>query len=224
MIQIFFHIATINNFQKIFDELYHQIELSGLIQKIDKLNICTTGFNELIFKNHPKIYHKHFTDLNKFEFPTLLEIEKEIWRFEKNIKILYIHNFGSTNDTINKQNWRKYLSYFNILQNSVCIEALDNYDTCGVDYRLDPSPHYSGNFWWGNSSYIKTLPKIQDISNQNSKFILTLRHNAELYIGMNEKINPRILHQSNISQYHKHLYNYDEKLYISKINKDNIII
>lgn len=223
MIQIFFHVATINNYQEIFDELYNQIKISGLFEKIYKLNICTTGPNQLRFENSPKINYKNFLELDKFEFPTLQEIEKEIWNFEKNIKIFYLHNFGSTNDTINKKNWRKYLSYFNITQNTICINSLDDYDTCGVDYRLDPLPHYSGNFWWANSSYLKTLPKIKDISNPSSDVILTLRHNAELFIGMNKKIKPRILHQSNISQYQKHIYYYEEKDYLGKINQENIM-
>ena len=28
----------------------------------------------------------------------------------------------------------------------------------GVNYREDPIPHYSGSFWWANSSHIRRLP------------------------------------------------------------------
>jgi hypothetical protein len=45
-----------------------------------------------------------------------------------------------------------------------------------------------------------------------------------MYIGMNESVNPRILWQSNVSQYERHLHMYDESNYIGKINDDNIII
>jgi hypothetical protein len=28
----------------------------------------------------------------------------------------------------------------------------------GVNYLNTPEPHYSGNFWWANSSHIRKLP------------------------------------------------------------------
>ena len=87
----------------------------------------------------------------------------------------------------------------------------------GVDWTTDPDPHYSGNFWWANSNYLKTLPKVQTLNKQNSPRVITLRHNAEMYIGMNPEVNPKILHQSNVSQYDRHLKGYDSKNYISQI-------
>ena len=45
------------------------------------------------------------------------------------------------------KNWRK------------CIDALNvGYDVAGVNYFTKPAKHFSGNFWWANSEYIKTLP------------------------------------------------------------------
>jgi hypothetical protein len=43
-----------------------------------------------------------------------------------------------------------------------------------------------------------------------------------MYIGMNEQIIPRVLHQSNISQYERHLFTYDEINYKNKI-QENLI-
>lgn len=41
---------------------------------------------------------------------------------------------------------------------------------------------------------------------------------------MNNNVKPRILWQSNISQYSRHLHVYDENNYIGKINTENIVI
>jgi hypothetical protein len=64
--------------------------------------------------------------------------------------------------------------YFLVEEYKNCISILDEkYDTVGCDYSIDldqrifngyhpypPPPHYSGNFWWANSNYLKTLPKL----------------------------------------------------------------
>lgn len=225
MIKAFFHIATMGEYQVIFDELITKIINSKLIDNIDELNIGVANHGgNLIQYNHDKIkYHSLIN--NDFEFPTLQLIEDEINKTDENIKILYLNSLGVTGNSIYKQSWRGYLSYFNIEQWSECIKALDNgYDTCGVDWRTDPVPHYSGNFWWANSSYLKTLPKIQTLNKQDSPRVLTLRHNAEMYIGMNKMVKPRILHQSDISQYSRHLFCYDEENYINKISEEDIIV
>ena len=64
--------------------------------------------------------------------------------------------------------------YFLVEQSNICISILDNnYETIGCNYSKDidrtvdgwnrddphryPS-HYSGNFWWANSNYLRTLP------------------------------------------------------------------
>jgi hypothetical protein len=41
---------------------------------------------------------------------------------------------------------------------------------------------------------------------------------------MNPNIKPRVLHQSNVSQYSRHLYCYDQENYTNKISEQDIII
>ncbi len=230
MIKIFLHIATMGEYQKIFDELINKIEDSELIYNCE-LNVCIVGdgnleeFTKEGYRSDIKFnnikYHK-VGSINEYEFPTLQFIEDNI---QDGDKVLYLNGLGVTNDSIYKQSWRKYLSYFNITKWEECVKALDNgYNTCGVDFRTDPVPHYSGNFWWANASYLRTLPKIQILNKENSPRVLTLRHNAEMYIGMNPNVKPRVLHQSNISQYSRHLFTYDEENYIDKISEQDIII
>ena len=211
-------------YQKISLELINHIHNSGLLSICNELNICITGdgeFSQPFDDNKIKIYRLGGT--HQYEFPTLQMIEDCVSN-DDDTKILYLNTLGVTGDSIFKKSWRKYLSYFNIINFNECVKALDyGFDTCGVDWRTDPLPHYSGNFWWANSKYLKTLPKIQTLNKENSPRVLTLRHNAEMYIGMNPDVKPRILHQSDISQYERHMYEYNYENYFDKISLENIV-
>lgn len=223
MIKLFLHIATFGEYQRICDELIYDMFYSGLLDVADELNVCIVGDGALTVLDLDKIKSHRIGNIHEFEFPTLQLIEDAINQSDDNIKILYCNGLGVTNDSEFKKSWRGYLTYFNINKHKECIEALDNHDTCGVDWRTDPVPHYSGNFWWANSKYLKTLPKIQTLNKSDSPKVLTLRHNAEMYIGMNSNVNPRILHQSNVSQYCRHLELYPIENYKNKINQENVI-
>ena len=40
-----------------------------------------------------------------------------------------------------------------------CVDALiDSRRESGVNWHLDPAPHFSGNFWWATPRYVATLP------------------------------------------------------------------
>lgn len=225
MVKVFLHIATMGEYQRIGNELINEIVSSGLLSNCDELNISIVGDGEF---NHPyedvKIKKYRTGQINEYEFPTLQMIEDAINDSNENIKILYLNSLGVTDDSIYKKSWRSYLTYFNVVKFNECIKSLDNgYDVCGVDWRTDPIPHYSGNFWWANSNYLKTLPKIIQINNNSSNKVLTLRHNAEMYIGMNNNVTPRVLHQSNVSQYYRHIFTYDKSNYLDRISENDEI-
>ena len=80
--------------------------------------------------------------------------------------VLYIHHKGITRPHSEAvRDWRNLMMYFNVTKWRDCVEKLDQgYDTAGVNWRENfPNeyPHYSGNFWWAKSSYIKRLPAFQ---------------------------------------------------------------
>lgn len=88
---------------------------------------------------------------------------------EDDFQFLYIHTKGITSvdkhlkngdakTFINYYYWRKFLEWAVIERWQECVRLLDNYDIVGVNYFKEPSPHFSGNFWWANSSYVKSLP------------------------------------------------------------------
>jgi hypothetical protein len=88
---------------------------------------------------------------------------------QQNMNVCYIHTKGITSPIrhLRKLNpyqfknyyyWRQYLNW-GVLQNwKACVYALEMFDTAGVNYYENPSRHYSGNFWWSKSDYIKRLP------------------------------------------------------------------
>jgi hypothetical protein len=76
--------------------------------------------------------------------------------------ILFFHTKGLTHYNRPTEDWRKYMEYFSIERWGDCIAKLDEgYDCCGVMWNIDTPigiwPHYSGAFWWANTSYINTL-------------------------------------------------------------------
>lgn len=54
--------------------------------------------------------------------------------------------------------WRQFLNWGAIENWKVLVDALNTHDAAGVNYQQEPSPHFSGAFWWSKSEYIKTLP------------------------------------------------------------------
>jgi hypothetical protein len=87
---------------------------------------------------------------------------------KEDMRVCYIHTKGITSgmkisrDTIQQHKnyyyWRQYLNWGVIEKWKACISALQDHDVAGVNYYTKPSKHFSGNFWWANSSYINSLP------------------------------------------------------------------
>lgn len=104
----------------------------------------------------------------------------ENWTFRKiyqdslkeNFLICYIHSKGITStENFLKRNvldaqkfknyyyWRQLLNW-GVLKNwEKCVkELVKGKDVAGINYFKYPAKHFSGNFWWAKSSYIRTLP------------------------------------------------------------------
>lgn len=212
--QIYFHIATIGKYQDIFDEIYSQIIESNLINQVGSINLCIVGQGDLIIQENDKIKIYQDSDISSGEFFTLDLLKTFSDSVEQNNKILYLHTKGvTTPDNPCIDDWRKYMTYFNINQYEKCLYSLNQYDSCGVDLVYDPTLHYSGNIWWANSSYIKKLPTINEIKFPKTSPILSIRHNAEFWIGMGNG-NLKSLWNSNINVYERHLHQYPKIKYV----------
>lgn len=98
---------------------------------------------------------------------------RKIWSDsqENEMIVLYLHSKGITATKKSLENndastftkyyyWRHFLNWGVIEKGERCYAAIrhGDYDIAGVNYRETPSKHFSGNFWWAKSNYIKRLP------------------------------------------------------------------
>jgi GR25 family glycosyltransferase involved in LPS biosynthesis/SAM-dependent methyltransferase/tetratricopeptide (TPR) repeat protein len=126
------------------------------------------------------------SDITLYELPTL----KMISSFSKenaNVKLLYVHTKGISYKESDPRylpilDWIKYMLHFLCNKSDNCLELLDIYDTLGCDY-LDTKwpPHFSGNFWWATTNYIKTL-KTDSLVDKMSAEWWILSGNSNKYV------------------------------------------
>lgn len=168
---VYFHVCMINNWESITNQILSEINKSGLIDKIETLFLFVLGDlnkNNLeklkkIQNQNPKYKIKSLRkEIQTYEKITLNSLLEDCQNKYDNCKILYLHSKGVTRmGNKNVEDWVNYLIYFNVNKHQDCIDALDTNDTCGVNLSEKPQFHYSGNFWWGNSDYIKKLEQLQ---------------------------------------------------------------
>ena len=165
---IYIHVCCINNWKQVFNQLYSTIKTSGLYNIITsiKCNILSTDVQDTVFfteLNDSKIEILGIhNDLNLYETPTINMLYEH--SLKEDFYVLYLHTKGVryNNTNINVIDWINYLIYFNIQRYETCVKNLLDYDTVGVNlhYADKKTPtHYSGNFWWSKSDYIRKLEK-----------------------------------------------------------------
>ena len=172
---IFFHVYIKNDFSHILLDKLKKLKASGLYERVDKIYLTLFGDIE---------YHQEFlTDLkdlySKIEYVLISNKEfnneadtfnfmlKKAESYEKNTPMLYIHTKGASHThPILKKNinaWVRYLDLYTINKWEECLAGLDDNDAAGGFYVEDPK-HFQGNFWWANSSYLKNLPRVNNLN------------------------------------------------------------
>lgn len=170
--EIYLHTYCRKDYRHIVLDKIRKIKLSGLWDKMEKMFIPVSGMREQdkeffedlkLLSNKIKIF-EHVNPVFNNEPDTLNFIKNRAENFENNKPILYMHTKGVTYDhpVLNKnvKAWVRYLDLYTIGHWKECIDSLNSYDTAGTMYSPQPMKHYSGNFWWANSDYIKTLPTL----------------------------------------------------------------
>jgi hypothetical protein len=79
--------------------------------------------------------------------------------------------------------WRHFLEWGCVDMWKRNVDILDNFQVSGVNYSASPWPHYSGNFWWSRSDYIKTLENPIERMNKKSGWA-NQRLSFESWIGI----------------------------------------
>jgi hypothetical protein len=192
----FIHSCYIKDFgTNILENIIEKLIYADIIDIFDIIFIINIGekLNTNIFI-HNKIKVINYSDnIMRFELDTI-NLIKLFCNDNSNCQILYLHTKGITHPNNQYiEDWTNMMLYFLINKYKDCCELLDQYDTVGCNYNLEPHKHYSGNFWWANSNYIETLSKI----NSN------VRHDAEWWILSNNLVNHYSIHNSNINHYNE---------------------
>ena len=165
---------------------------TGLAQALHHLEIHVAGGEQPLPFMLPRTRRITFHDqLETAENNAM----RDVWQYSQHNpghRVLWFHSIGLSHragvERERKHAWGKFLAYCNINLWSQCQSLLDFYDCVGADYINYASfgvphtrlwaPHYSGNFWWANTNYIRRLDPgylEQDVPWR--------RYLAELWIG-----------------------------------------
>lgn len=215
-ITIFIHTANIEGSVKRVTQFLQLIESSQLLNAVDKIFLSYVGNKTNAYQGlHKSLIVLHASpNIADFELPTI----NMLWNYAKlnsNNKILYLHTKAigkPINDCI--EDWIEYMLYFCVEKWKECVGLLDTNDTVGVDLLDTPVLHYSGNFWWANSSYIDWLPSPYEFNNLEKypNPLNSVRHNQEFWICYLHKSHA-CLWQSNINCFERHRHRYPRHFY-----------
>ena len=97
----------------------------------------------------------------EFELPTL-RLMHEFSLNSPNTKVLYVHTKGISYPKDDSRyepglDWIIYMLHFLCEKSDHCLKLLDTHDVAGCNFSELPKPHFSGNFWWATTKYLKSL-------------------------------------------------------------------
>lgn len=214
---IYIHVCCINNWKDVLNNLYFNIKSSGLYEVVSRIKFSVLCNPES--KTETELYFSNFLlldakielleiacNISLYETHTINLLHKHATESEEDFNVLYLHTKGVTRTGVNVADWIKYMIYFNINQYQTCIDRLAHHDAVGVNLITIPKLHYSGNFWWSKSSYIRKLQPCQHIHYNSPEFWLT-EHGLGSFLS---------LWNSNINHYNER---YEEDKYENKIHE-----
>jgi len=191
---IYFHVCCINHYVYVFENIMDKIKISGLYDNITEIRCGVLGYNyDADLFNDPKIVIRGTDrDISLSEVYTINLLYEDAQKEDFNV--LYIHTKGITRHSLHKSvyDWVNYLCYFNIYQFKKCIDFLEDYDTVGVNLVVnnpDVVTHYSGNFWWSKTSYIRKLEKCFYYCYNSPEYWITEKNIGKYHCLWNSNIN-----------------------------------
>ena len=187
-IAIFYHISQMGMSPFVYQSQLHRLYTFGLIEEANYIHFGVNGSQELFNVPDKVVVHYNQEENWGSEKETLLALKK-FCDENNNYKVLYFHTKGVSKDTIGIHSWRLMMEYYVIDKWKECIDTLNYYNTTGFSLG-DDFPHFTGNFWWANSSYIQTL-----------KYDLLLtddRYDCENWIGTGKEFKPKEFHKLDV--------------------------
>jgi hypothetical protein len=120
-----------------------------------------------------------------------------------NCQLLYLHNKGISysDDYTAVNDWIDMMLYFMIDKYDVCLDKLNQVQVVGSNYSELPQKHFSGNYWWTNSQYLRSMKPIDPVKSEGEMCLF--RNNPSFFE----------MHHSGINHYHQP---YPKDLYTDK--------
>ena len=186
----FIHVCMINEYLEVFIEQVNLMKDSGLYDMVSEIKVGCVGSEENAkalreeISKHDKIKIREYDkSIERYEFITL-DLLKKTADIRGEFYGFYIHSKGvSWPRHEGGKYWRDYMNHYILTVWRENVRALEfGYDTCGVKLINRHFPlHYSGNFFWFKSDYIKLLIPVKNI-NQSDRML------AEMWIGSGQPI------------------------------------
>jgi len=174
---IYWHICVLNDWEEIVRD--QAVKINANLDSFDEVRVCILGDKGAIplilsLFERKVVIRGSDPDITKYEAFTLEKLHEDSQT--EQFQCLYIHNKGTTqfgNKRGNVKLWRNMMEYFLLESCHHCFALLEYYDTLGcclldkgnifskdqLQFTTEThNAHYSGNFWWARSEYIKTLP------------------------------------------------------------------
>ena len=190
----FYHIYADGDWKDIVNEHIEVIKKYGLYDRLSFFGIGIVGNSTNIQKvknflsnvniNYTLVFESNGDTTNQWEQETLDKLLD--YCKENSGYVLYAHTKGAAYNYQVSKNWRKEMTLHNIANWKDSISHLKSYDAVGCYWCTTEkngeqvtSPFFGGNFWWANTSFIKTLsyPKRDN------------RFDAEGWLGYKTNIN-----------------------------------
>ena len=182
-ILVFWHIAEVGNWRIIAPQQWWRLQATGLLDACDKLHVSFVGapepgglrigtpadphYRAPLLAEHPKVEWWEHPDREQFEFPTLGRMHRAAVESPEPFHACYFHVKGAMTADHQRRNpaywWQQYMEHHVLSGWRRCVRLLDEgHELLGCDIRFAPALHFSGNFFWATSEYLKRLPPMEN--------------------------------------------------------------
>lgn len=190
----FYHIYADGKWQNPVLEHIEALKASNLDKSLNKMFVGFVGNSENIFK--VKQYLNDKIDYETVdEQPTgweqvTLEHVHSCSKNNLSDVIFYAHTKGSSSNSHINTNWRKSMTYYNVIKWKECYDHLNYVDTVGCHLvgakgpngdSWGPNGIWGGNFWWATCKYLSNIGPIQYNSRYDAEGWVLSPNNRILY-------------------------------------------
>lgn len=197
----FYHIYCNDNWGQIVPFHIECLKRYGLLDNLTSFKIGLVG------SQHHRDIVKHFLDTKNIKFEIVAEADNgweqvtmnKLYEFSQtnNGYVLYAHSKGAVNNGEQNRQWRKSMTWYNVVKWRDAINKLDSVDAVGChwhDFTKQTASHlggpHTGNCWFAGTFWWSKLDLLKQIGPPG----MSSRYDAEVWIGNIRHIKPMNVH------------------------------